>query len=79
MYVLLAVLPGPEKKAITATFAKNHGHFQSFHGQPSKNLPLHDNSKQNNNKKPKNIMIGGGILSFFISALHFWIKHYTNF
>jgi hypothetical protein len=24
-------------------------------------------------------MFGEGFLSFFISALHFWIKHYTNF
>jgi hypothetical protein len=44
-----AVLP----EAITATFAKNHGHFRSFHGDLSKNLLLHDISKHNNNQKQK--------------------------
>jgi hypothetical protein len=29
--------------------------------------------------KNKKHNVWGGILSFFISALHFWIKHYSNF
>jgi hypothetical protein len=37
----------------TATYANNHGHFHSFHGHLSENLPLHDISKHNNNKKHK--------------------------
>jgi hypothetical protein len=45
----------------------------------SKILRLHNISKHNINKKPRIHNVWGGILSFFISALHFWIKHYTNF
>jgi hypothetical protein len=76
------VLPGPDKhsrphlpkttaifEAFTATFAKNHGHFRSFHGHLSKNLPLHGISKHNNNKKPKKHNVWGGILSFFLFLL----------
>jgi len=60
-------------QAFTATFAKNHGHFRSFHAHLSKNLPLHDISKHNHNKKTKNTVFGEGFCHFFISALHFWI------
>jgi hypothetical protein len=42
-----------------------------------RNLPLHDISKHNKNKK--NIIFGEGFCHFFISAPHFWIKHYKNF
>jgi hypothetical protein len=44
-----------------------------------KNLLLHDISKHNNNKKQRNLMFGERFCQFFISALHFWIEHYTNF
>jgi hypothetical protein len=56
-------------QAFTATFAKNYGHFRSFHGHLSKNMLLHDNSKHNNNKKLKNIMSGEGFVIFFLFVL----------
>ncbi len=66
-------------QAFTATCAKNHGRFRSFHGHISKYLVLHDILKHNNNKKLKYIMFGEGFCHFFIYALHYWSKHYTNF
>jgi hypothetical protein len=72
------VLPGPDTNSRPHS-PKNHGHFRSFYGHLSKNLPPHDISKHNNNKKQKNLISGEGFCNFFISALHFWVKYYTNF
>jgi hypothetical protein len=71
------VLPGNDKHS-RPHLPKNHGHFRSFQGHLSKNLPLHDISKHNHNKNKHNDW--GRILSFFIiSALNFWINHYKNY
>ena len=63
-----------------------HGHirqklrpFSKISRPPIKKFVLHDISKHNNNKKQKNIMFVEVFCHFFISALHFWMKHYTNF
>jgi hypothetical protein len=58
------VLPGPEKHSRPHS-PKNHGHIRSFYGHLSKNLPLHDISKHNNNKKQKNIIFGEGFCNIF--------------
>ncbi len=64
-----------------------HGHirqklrpFSKISRPPIKKFVLHDISKHNNNKKQKNIMFVEVFCHFFfISALHFWMKQYTNF
>jgi len=47
-------------EAFAATFAKNHGHFRTFHRHKSKNLRLHDNWKHNQ----KNHSVRGEIFFF---------------
>jgi hypothetical protein len=60
-----AVLP----EAITATFAKNHGQFRSFHGDLSKNVLLHDISKHNKNQKQNKKMFGERFSHFFLLSI----------
>ena len=62
-------------QAFTATFAENHGHFRIFHAQLSKNLPLHDISKHNHNKKTKNTVFGEGFCHFFKFLLYIFGLH----
>jgi hypothetical protein len=73
-----ALLPGPDKHSRPHS-PKTTAIVEAFTATYLKNLLLHDISKHNNNKKHKNIMFGEGFSHFLISALHFWIKHYTNF
>jgi hypothetical protein len=46
------VLPGPEKHSRTHS-PKTTAILEAFTATFKKNLPLHDISKHNNNKKPK--------------------------
>jgi hypothetical protein len=64
-------------QAFTATFAKKPRSFSKLSRPPIKKFATAWSTTTIQNKKHN--VWGGILLFFFISALHFWIKHYTKF